>query len=91
MGGRSWVVVIALLVRSCNPNFLCGRPASSVAFILDVPQDRKTGGHRYNYDTPSSCRCRSLSLLLAAERARRGLLKPLGVTRAVSLDTIACS
>ena len=52
---------------------------------------RGTGGYRCRHGTPSSCRCRSLSLLLAAERAHRGLLKPLGVTRAVSLDTIACS
>ena len=49
-----------------------------------------TGGHRCHHGTPSSCWCRSLSLLLAAERARGGLLKPLGVTCAVSFDTIAC-
>jgi hypothetical protein len=40
---------------------------------------RGTGGYRCRHGTPSSCRCRSLSLLLAAERARRELLKPLGV------------
>jgi hypothetical protein len=41
------------------------------------------------YERGDSCRCRSLSLLLASQRPRGGLLKPLGVTCAVSLDTIA--
>jgi hypothetical protein len=48
---------------------------------------RGTGGYRCRHGTPSSCRCRSLSLLLAVERARRELLKPLGVTCAVSLGS----